>query len=228
MRYGFSQIAADLKEYGPCQVAEGITLRSVNRVMFLKVLHCLKVDTVSQEFLAPPTGYRGAFLEYAQLRKLTNSPEWELSEDFLKDAFAKGDRCYGFTRNGELAAYQWYATAPTQTDWRGMVANFNSDYVYMYKGFTHPKHRGHRLYPVGVTTVLAEYMKQGCRGFLSIVESNNFASLKSCRRMGYRDVGKILIAALFDRCLLKADPSCETYGLRLTKGSQISIAQEVA
>lgn len=226
--YGLSQIAADLKEYGPYQVAEGITLRSVNRVMFLKVLHCLKVDVVSPEFLTPLANYEGTFLGYEQLHKLTKRPEWELSEQFLDRAFAKGDRCYGFTRNGELAAYQWYATTPTDTDWRGMVANFNNEYVYMYKGFTHPAHRGHRLYPTGVTMVLAQYLEKGYHGFLSMVESNNFKSLKSCRRMGYRDVGKILIAALFDRCLLKADPSCDSYGLRLSKKEQAIASQEVS
>jgi hypothetical protein len=97
-----------------------------------------------------------------------------------------------------------------------MVASFDNNYVYMYKGFTHPAHRGHRLYPSGVTTALAHYLDKGYRGFLSIVERNNYASLKACYRMGYRDVGKILIAGLFDRCLLRADPGCQAYGLRLT------------
>jgi len=208
MRYGLSRMAADLKQYGPIPVAGDITLRGLNRVLFLKVLRCLMVDRVSPQFLSTPGGYRGAFLEYQDLKPLVGA-EWELSESFLEQAFAKGDRCYGFTSNNRLAAYQWYSTAPTITDWRGMVAHFNSDYAYMYKGFTHPEHRGHGLYPAGVTTVLAQYLSQGCRGFLSIVEANNFPSLQACHRMGYRDIGTIRMAALFDRCLLRIDPSCQ-------------------
>ncbi len=215
MSYGLSRIAFDLKQHGALQVAEDITLRSVNRVIYLKVLHCLKVDTVCPNFLEPPRGYTGGFLDAERLYQAVDDPAWELSASFLNTALNKGDRCYGFMRGDEIAAYQWYSNKPTDTDWRGMQATFDSNYVYMYKGFTHPKHRGHRLYPNGVSKVLSEYLSKGYRGLLSIVESNNFASLKSCHRMGYQDVGKIRVAELFDHCLLHIDRSCSEYDLRL-------------
>jgi CelD/BcsL family acetyltransferase involved in cellulose biosynthesis len=217
-RYGLARMVSDLKQHGPIPVVGDITLRGVNRLMFVKILRCMQVGAVSPQFLNSPPGYQGSFLEYDQLKPLIGR-EWELSESFLQQAFAKGDRCYGFVKGNELAAYQWYSTKPTQTDWQGTVAHFNSDYVYMYKGFTHPSHRGHGLYPVGVTTVLEQYLRQGYRGFLSIVEANNFASLQACHRMGYRDVGAIRMTALFDRCLVRVDSTCEPYGLRLIKRS---------
>jgi len=192
--------------------------------MFLKILHCMKLDTVNPEYLAAPENYRGIFLDDAHLRGFTQIPEYEFPQGFVDQAFAKGDQCYGFTTNdGVLAAYQWYSTTPTwyftptkRTAWNGFVVSFADQYVYMYKGFTHPAHRGKRLYPVGVTTALASYLARGYKGILSIVESNNFASLKACYRMGYRDFGKIYVTVLFDRCMIHADPGCEAYGFRLT------------
>lgn len=222
MAYGLSRIAADLKQYGALRVVGDVTLRSVNKLIFFKVLHCMKADTVHPEFSSSPNGYRGSFLDERQLSALTHTPEWELSSTFLAQALAKGDRCYGFTFDNCVAAYQWYSTKPTDTDWRGMVAHFGGGYVYMYKGFTHPSHRGHRLYPIGVTSVLADYLRQGYRGLLSLVESNNFASLRSCHRMGYRDIGKIRLASLHDRCLLRMDRSCEEYGICLKQKDEFS------
>ena len=184
----------------------------------------MKLDTVNPDFLAVPENYWGMFFNYELLKGFTEQPEYKLPERFLDEAIAKGDQCYGFTTNdGVLAAYQWYSTKPTwvftptkRGRWNGLLANFGEQYVYMYKGFTHPIHRGKGLYPVGVTSALASYLTRGYKGILSIVESNNFASLKSCYRMGYRDFSKIYVAALFDRYLVYSDPDCGAYDFRLT------------
>ena len=215
MAYGIRRIATGLKQYGPVQVAEDIALRGVNRIIFFKVLHCMKVDNVAPRYLTPPDAYSGAFLDYEQLIKVAGQPEWELSHAFLDQALAKADQCYGFRRNGVLAAYQWYSTEPTDTGWRNLAVNFSNDYVYMYKGFTHPDHRGNRLYPIGVTTALAHYLSLGYKGILSFVESNNFASLRACYQMGYRDFGKMYVIDVLDRCRIFADASCEQYDFRL-------------
>jgi hypothetical protein len=115
MAYGVRRIAADLKQYGPVQVAEDIALRGVNRLIFLKVLHCMKVEQVSPKYSRSPEAYSGAFLKYEQLIEVAGHPEWELPHRFLDEAFAKGDQCYGYLQNGALAAYQWYSTKPTST-----------------------------------------------------------------------------------------------------------------
>jgi hypothetical protein len=215
MAYSLNRITTELSLHGTAKVAGDIALRTVNRAFFLRVLRCMKLDSVNPAFLAPISNYQGRFITRAELDQFADRREWELSRDFLDEAFGKGDQCYGFFRDGVLAAYQWYATTPTQTGWRGLVASFNRDYVYMYKGFTHPEHRGRRLYPAGVTAAFNHYLSKGYKGILSIVESNNFASLNSCYRMGYADFGKVRVVGIFDRCVLRADASCSAYDLRL-------------
>src|SRR6266487_4595493 len=217
MLFDLGQIKTRLKQYGLLKTAEDIALRSFNRAMFLKILHCMRLDTVNPKYLAPPAGYCGTFFTADQLACFAQMPEYEFPRGFIEEAFEKGDRCYGFvTSDGQLAAYQWYSTTPTwyftpskRTGGNGAIVSFANQYVYMYKGFTHPAHRGKHLYPVGVTTALAGFLKDGYKGILSIVESNNHASLNACFHIGYQDFGKMYLTVVCDRCLVHTDPECE-------------------
>jgi hypothetical protein len=52
---------------------------------------------------------------------------------------------------------------------------------------------------------------------VSYVEWNNFASLKSCYRMGYRDLGNIMIVGARGHYILRHDAGCGEYGFRLVR-----------
>jgi hypothetical protein len=205
----------DIRQHGMAKTVADVAWRAANRVMFLKVLECVKIETPNPEFLQCGGNYRGLFLDHDLLRGLSASPEYELSPPFLDHALSKGDECYGFLEGGVLAAYGWYSHKPTETDWRGLTIHFDSEYVYMYKGFTHPKHRGKRLHAVCMTRALEAYLARGFRGIVSYVEWNNFASLKSCYRMGYTDFGRIYAVRLFNRYWLHSDAGYRRYGFRL-------------
>lgn len=138
-----------------------------------------------------------------------------MSETFLRQAFAKGDECYGFLDGSVLAAYGWYSTKPTDIDAPGMVLHFDDRYIYMYKGFTHVKYRGQRLHAIGMTQTLEAYLASGYKGILSYVEWNNFSSLKSCYRMGYSDFGNVYLTRLFGHYLTHSDRGSMNYGLHL-------------
>ena len=78
-----------------------------------------------------------------------------------------------------------------------MTLHFSPEYVYMYKGFTHPNYRGQRLHAIGMNLALQEYLDRGYRGLVSYIESNNFSSLKSAYRVGYRDFGRVAVWKIF-------------------------------
>lgn len=223
------RIAERVRQHGLLRAVEDIGIRAANRITLCKILHCMKLETVHSEFLETPTGYHAMFLENAQLRAFTRMPVYEFHEGFVEQAFDKGDRCYGvLTDDGVLAAYQWYATTPTwyfapcpRTLWNGIRVSFAEKYLYVYKSFTHPDHRGKRLHPTCITSVLASSQAHGCRGMLAIVESNNFASLKACYRTGYRDFGKAFLAVLFNQCLISQSAGCKREEFRLTKHKEI-------
>jgi hypothetical protein len=217
MPFNLRKVSVDLKHHGIFPVAEDIALRGINHVIFLKVFHCMKLDTVKSEFLTPPEGYRGMLLNSEQLSPYAKLSEYELPQAFVDEACAKGDQCYGLFEGDILAAYQWYTTKATDSGWRGIIVNFNDHYVYMYKAFTHPDHRGRRLYPISVTAMLAASLLRGYKGLLCLVESNNFASLKSCYRMGFTDCGRLYAASVSDRFLFHGDSASREFGFRLTR-----------
>ena len=49
------------------------------------------------------------------------------------------------------------------------------------------------------------------------MEWNNFASLKSCYRIGYADFGNLYVAGALNRYFLHAGAGCEPYGFRLER-----------
>jgi hypothetical protein len=171
-------------------------------------------EDVDRSFLAEVPGYQQGFLSEAQLRAFAKVPGLELDDRFLDEALARGDRCWGLLAGTDLAAYGWYSRKPTDlTD--DLRLTFDPAWVYMYKGFTAPAHRGKRLHGIGMARALMAYVAEGVKGIVSQVEANNFSSLKSTRRLGYKDVGRLTAACVLGRWRVKADKACSAYGLAL-------------
>jgi hypothetical protein len=206
---------ANTKNVGLPKALADIAIRAANRVAFFKVIKGIRIDTVDPAFLDCDQKYRGTFLDERMLRHFADDPKNELRHDFLDEALAKGDECYGFLAGAALAAYGWYSSKPTDVDFLGLRLRFSDQYVYMYKGFTATDHRGQRLHAIGMTRALEVYLARGYRGIVSCVEWNNFASLKSCYRMGYHPFGNIAIAGRGKHYVLRHDNGCRDYGFRL-------------
>lgn len=209
-----SLIRDNFKNYGVAAGVHDLTKKAVNRIVPVRVLRAVKLrlDRVERSFLDVPDGFEGRFASPDELRAWSADPRHDLDEAFLADAAARGDRCYAITRDGELASYGWYSKRPCRID-DTLVFHFDPAWVYMYKGFTLPAYRGKRLHAVGMARALEAYVREGSRGILSYVESNNFASLKSCYRMGYEDVGTIVVSRLGRSTYSLASPACRVYGL---------------
>jgi hypothetical protein len=212
-------LSGSIKRFGAFKTVADLALRSVNRVILLRILKAILIQTVDPTFLECDERYRGTFLDEAMLREFAADPTNEISPAFLDQALAKGDECYGFLAGDRLAAYGWYSTRPTTLDMPGLRLRFDSDYVYMYNGFTAAEHRGQRLHAVGMTRALAAYLARGCSGIVSYVEWNNFASLTSCYRMGYRDFGTVTIAGLRGHYAVWHDAGSRKRGFRVERAS---------
>jgi hypothetical protein len=213
-----SDVKRNIANVGVAKTLADVALRAANHVAVVKIVKAIDIDTVDRAFLDCDGKYHGSFLTEETLRKFSVDPKNELPSAFLDDALAKGDECYGFVAGDELAAYGWYSTKPTDYDLPGIRLHFGERDVYMYKGFTAHAHRGQRLHAVGMTRALEAYRRRGYTRLVSMVEWNNFASLKSCYRMGYRDFGNIAIAGAGGRYLLHHDSGCRArrFGLRKT------------
>jgi hypothetical protein len=210
-------LRGNVKQFGLVRAIADVGLRSVNRVILVRILKAILIETVDPAFLECEARYEGQFLTESALRAYAADARNELPHEFLDEALAKGDECYGFVTGGALAAYGWYSRKPTAIDVPGLRVSFNPEYVYMYKGFTASAHRGQRLHAVGMTRALQAYLSRGDRGIVSYVEWNNFGSLRSCYRMGYRDFGSASVAGVAGHYVLRHDAGCRRLGFELQR-----------
>jgi hypothetical protein len=210
-------IRQDVKNFGVLRALNDITHRAINRFLFFKVLRCMIIDSVDPHYLGSNNGYQYKFLGEGALLACAENKEYELSEEFVRTALEKGDECYGILDGPTLASYGWYSSMPTEVAFgptkngkEGLRLHFSGKYVYMYSGY-----RGQRLHAIGMTRALEEYLGKGFKGLVSFVESNNYSSLKSVYRMGYKDFGKVYILRIFGKHIIHSSKGCKKYQFRV-------------
>src|SRR6266851_376340 len=111
-----SEIRQSVDNFGIARTACDLALRAINRLVFFKILRGVVIEKADPRFLVCDDRYRFSRLEERTLRKFAASQDYELSDGFLRDAFARGDECYGFLDDVVLAAYGWYTRRPTSLD----------------------------------------------------------------------------------------------------------------
>lgn len=177
----------------------------------------INLQDAAKQFLKVPEGFTGRFLTEAELQALAATGEYEISKEFLSGALEKGDECYALLEGSRVAAFGWYSRRPTAVN-EELTLHFDPAYVYMYFGYTHADYRGKRLHAFGMTHALRAYTERGCQGMVSFVESDNFASLRSCERMGYKVAGRIHSAKVGGKYWIRASKGCKAFGFRLVPG----------
>lgn len=203
-----------VRHHGLKKTASFSLLRMLGYRRWLSVLHAHYAEEPDPAFLAFAGRYRGAFLTPQALAEFARDPQAGLSDEFVRHALARGDKCYGAVYDGALRAYGWYTDKPTSVC-DDLQLHFSRGYIYMYKGFTHAAHRGKRLFPSGVSRALAHYRSVGYKGMLLYVDATNLDSLKSCGRMGFRVFGSVYVARLLGRTFVYTTPGCARFGFRV-------------
>jgi hypothetical protein len=217
------RIRSNVATWGLSPTLHDLALKATNRVVLLKILKCMAIERINPAFAVCPEPYRAMFLGAPMLREFCRDQANDLSEGFLEEALAKDDECFGILAGDSLASYGWYSSGPTRIDPPDLVLHPGGGSVYMYKGFTHVGHRGRRLHAIGMTMALQAYVKKGFKGLVSYVESNNFSSLTSVRRMGYEIFGTIFVLQMFGGSLTHASPGCRARGVRLGRALPASL-----
>jgi hypothetical protein len=141
----------------------------------------------------PPAGFAFRFLASDELARFVGA-ENELAPHHVERAAAGHDLCFAALKDDRLAAYGWYALGCIEAEHCDNVAlSFPADVAYMYKGFTHPDFRGLRLHGFAMRLALEALVRErGVTKLVSTVDWLNFASLKSCDRLGYRRLGRMI------------------------------------
>jgi hypothetical protein len=230
----FAQTKQIAQTFGAKAAVHDLAYRAVNHVANLMVLKGVVItaaDLESPEVENDDDGSWG-FLSRETLLDHVPMQESGMTAEFVNEAFSQHDRCYGFMDGGTLASYGWYSTRPTAIT-PGLTLHFDPEYVYMYSGFTLPAYRGQRLHAIGMTRALKFVTEEGKKGLISYVNSNNFASLRSCYRMGYRHIGDVAILEVGGRRWIHATEGCLRYDFRVEavcngQGEDSSVARGAA
>lgn len=143
-----------------------------------------------------------------------------LSDEFLDLAATRGDRCFAVFDHGRLANYGWYSSKETPLLELGpdVRLRFDGRYSYMHNGYTHPDFRGQRLHAISMAVALQTLTGEGQSGLVSYVATSNFASLKSCYRMGYELFGRFAAVKLGEKLHWFLTPGCKEYGFDIVTG----------
>jgi hypothetical protein len=209
-----------VRRHGLPATLHSLALQAVNCLVPFRILRGVYVDQAAPEYLACPQPLNPSFLSAGALQAYAEDPATEISRQFLANALGSGDECYAICDGAKLAAYGWYSTRPTPIGLPDLLLHFAPGYVYMYKGFTDSRYRGKRLHAIGMTRALEHYLGKGYGGIVSYVESDNFDSLKSCFRMGYRVFGSVFLIRVFGRYFAFATPGCKPFGFRVARAAR--------
>ncbi len=116
-------------------------------------------------------------------------------EPALADRVRAGrELCFAALSGDRLAAFGCYvldANHPEQA--AGVAMSYPPGVAYMSYGLTHPDFRGARLHGVGMALALRELAKRDITKLVSLVSWTNWASLKSCYRLGYINLGNMFV-----------------------------------
>ncbi len=209
----FKQMKMTKEKFGYGAVFHVLKYSMINHITFYKELQGLTVtmDTLNKDYLTLGEEFHARFLSEEELYNLADDPSSEISKSFLELNLPKGDSCYAIMQGETLASYGWYSDKPTHIS-ADLELHFNPEWIYMYKGYTLPAFRGKRLHAIGMARSLQAFTEKGYKGIISYVETNNYPSLRSCDRMGYKNFGKVRIFKGLSDYHIRTEPACESFG----------------
>jgi ribosomal protein S18 acetylase RimI-like enzyme len=173
-----------------CQVID----RLARRVFGIDVFRMLWLDLEHVGAASPAAGeFSFRFLDEEEVRQFATDPENRLDASLADQLAAGRDLCFAALAGGRLAAYGWYALGPVDPrHCGGLALGLPPEVAYFYNGFTLPEFRGRRLYDRLMGEGLRALSDRGIRKLLASVEWTNWAALKSSRRAGCTDLGRLV------------------------------------
>ena len=155
------------------------------------------------------------FLTADQIRYFAKDPVFDLCDENAERIEAGRDFCFAALGGDRLAAYGWYALECIEPEVNDNVAmSYSEQTAYMYMGFTHPVYRGLRLHGLGMGLALKGLADYGVTSLVSMVGWTNQPSLRSCDRLGYERLGKLVAVGWHGRYLLRTPSKARRKGVQ--------------
>ena len=205
------------KYHGFLKVLHLLSLKAVNKILPFKILTCVLITEMKAVSKESDSKFKYLFLDEHQLKNFAENQDYELPASFVESALQRGDECLGIVDDGELVGYGWYSNDDTLTDLHQLKFCFDQSYMYAYKGFTKTEYRGQRLQGNRLQSALNHYHEKGYLGIIYYIESDNYDSLKSCFRMGFKVIGSIVVLKAFGKVYHFNSKSALRHNVRLSE-----------
>ena len=209
-------IVAIYRRFGFIKALVYIFFALINKITVFKIFECtyLSKKNINPELWNIDPKFSHGFMEKIKLKSMNLSKSYELSKEFIDDAYRNGDRCYAITEGDNLASYGWVTTKTNRVT-EELRIEFDQTWGYGYKAFTHSKYRGHKLHGIVMTCRCKCMQEEGYHGLLSLIEINNFNSLRSAYRAGHIRFGKIIAIKLISTYFIIHSNGCKKFGFKL-------------
>lgn len=176
------------KRFGTKSVIHVLISRLISRIVVVQNYKCLLLDPARivhlQSAGRPDITIREVL--HDELSRYVSNGAYELTASFLTKMQSRHEKCYGAFCGQTLVSYSFFATHTTAIN-RYFRFHFPSNLCYVYKALTLPDWRGKWLNSMilSVATRSLREREIGTQGFVTVIQSCNFSSLKSFERSGF-------------------------------------------
>jgi RimJ/RimL family protein N-acetyltransferase len=191
---------ATRQQFGWAAAGRRLVDRVGARLFHRHVMEVVWLDLDQVVACQPVPGFEYRFLTADEVHRYSSDPSLDLDISLVEEIDRGESLCFAALERGRVAAYGWYAiqlAAPGHCF--GVGIRLPAHVSYMFKGYTHPDYRGRRLHAIVMGLALTALSKRGIRALISTVEWTNEASLRSCDRLGYQRLGRIVQTGGSDR-----------------------------
>lgn len=158
----------------------------------------------------------------AEALALAADPRLELSEQWIRQAYARDCICLGALVHGQLLGYTWLAFGDTPYEDRVWIG-FDERLRYSYKSFVRPECRGERIMQSLHAVADRPELRRGRHFTVTFVNADNEASLAALERSGSRRIGFAVYARWFGLVLAYRSSGLKRAGISLYKPTRASL-----
>lgn len=125
-----------------------------------------------------------------ELLRATANPDLQMTPAFVDYALSRGDICTAAFDGDNVVGYVWRAFVPTRHK-DDVWLSFEAPYRYGYKALTLPAWRGRHLQEMLGPVADPLCIERGRTHAVGFIETHNYASITSSKRLGDRKIGVI-------------------------------------
>jgi hypothetical protein len=211
-----ARVRQDIRRHGMFETAMGLGLIAIGRLCACQLLVCL---TWENAHASPSPGLdleptRAGRLSREQLEVAASELELDLRADFVHDALAHDDACFGVVDEKRVVSYCWFSHRPTEV-LPGFTTRFPAGYHYAYKAFTRPSHRGRGMLRDCQVAAAKAFERGGPVRMLTLIERRNVSSLKAFGQAGFRPLGHVVLGRTRWRNYVMHSPGCREHEVRI-------------